>query len=100
MDMVTDDSANFFQLYGSLVSFTPVSTNVWVDRPKIALEIGNQSRDSCLGNRQQPADNIPDPILLSRAKVTSDDPTWIREQSNRQASYLHIHNEGQAGPKH
>jgi len=87
-------------MFDRLVVLEKDVVNVWVDRPKIALEIGNQSRDSCLGNRQQPADNIPDPILLSRAKVTSDDPTWIREQSNRQASYLHIHNEGQAGPKH
>ena len=40
---------------------------------------------------EQAANNIPDPLLLSRSKETSDDPACIREQLNRQASYLHTH---------
>jgi len=63
-----------------------------VDRPEIAFEVANERRDRRLGNREQAANNIPDPILLSRPKVTSDDPTCIREQLNRQASYMHTHN--------
>jgi hypothetical protein len=33
MDMVALARENFFQLFGSLVSFTPVNTNVCLDFP-------------------------------------------------------------------
>ena len=77
-------------MFDGLVMLEKDIVNVRVDRPEIALEVGNESRDCCLGNREQAANNIPDPILLSRAKETSDDPTCIREQLNRQA-FLHAH---------
>jgi hypothetical protein len=79
-------------MFDGLVVLEKDIVNVRVDRPEIALELANESRDRCLGNREQAADNIPDPILLARAEVTSDDPACIREQLNRQASYMHTHN--------
>ena len=65
--------------------------NVRVDRPEIALEVGNESRDRWLGNGEYAPDDIPDPIFLSQAKVTSDDPLCIREQLDRQSPYMDIH---------
>ena len=63
--------------------------DVRVDRPEIALEVGS-SVATCLGNGEQATDDIPDPVLLSRAKEPGNDPTCIRQQLNRQA-FLHAH---------
>jgi hypothetical protein len=67
-------------MFDGLVVREEYFVNVWVDRPEVALEVGNESRDGCLGNGEYAPNNIPDPIFLPRGKVTSDDPTCIREQ--------------------
>jgi hypothetical protein len=49
--------------------------NVWVDWPEIAFKVGNENGDGCFGDGEDAPNNIPGPILLSQAKVASDDPT-------------------------
>ena len=49
-------------MFDGLVVLEENCVDVWVDRPEIALEVGNQSGDGCLGNGEDAPDNIPDPI--------------------------------------
>jgi hypothetical protein len=65
-----------------LIMLKEYSVNVRVDWQEIALEVGNESRDGILWNSEYAPNNIPDPVLLSQAKVTSDDPTRIRKQQD------------------
>ena len=39
-------------MFDGLVVLEKDFVNVWVNRPEIALEVGNESRDCCLGNRE------------------------------------------------
>ena len=80
-------------MFDGLVVLEEYFVNVGVNRPEIALEVGNESRHGCLGNGEYAANNIADPIVLPQAKETSDDPTCIREQLDRQASYMYRHQE-------
>src|SRR5262245_55435043 len=75
----------------ALVVLEKYFVDVRMDRPEIALEIGNENRHGCLRDGEDAADNVADPIFLPQAKVTSDDPACIREQLDRQARYLYGH---------
>ena len=67
--------------------------DVRVHRPEVALEAGQERLDLGLGNGQQPLDDVPDPVLLSRPKEPGNDPSWIRQQLDRQSSHMHCHRE-------
>jgi hypothetical protein len=55
-------------MFDDVVMLEKDIVNVWMDEPEIALEIGNESRDCDLGNRERATHNIPNPVFLSRPK--------------------------------
>ena len=66
-------------LFDGFVMLEEYLIDVWVDRPEIALEVRDESRDAGLGNGQDAPNDISNPIFLAQAKVPSDDPACIRE---------------------
>src|SRR5580765_8278562 len=66
-------------------------TNVWMDGPEIALELGNESRDRRFWRGEYAINNISNAVFLPQSEKTSDDPTCVREQLNRQASNVYRH---------
>jgi hypothetical protein len=73
--------------------------DVGMPRLEVVNEAGQKGLDLGVGNGQQPLDDVLDPVLLARPKEPSDDPAWIRQELDRQSSYVHGHRQTPAGEK-
>ena len=48
--------------------------DIRVQRPEVALDAGEDRFDLVLGNRQQPIDDVADPVLIAWPEEAGDDP--------------------------
>ena len=48
--------------------------DIRVQRPEVALHAGEDRLNLALGNRQQPFDNVPDPVFVARSKEPGNNP--------------------------
>lgn len=65
--------------------------DIRVRQPEVALEARDERLDLGFGKSQEPLDNVPNPVLFSRPKEPGNDPSWIRQQLDRQSSHMHCH---------
>ena len=70
--------------------------DIRVPRPEVAVELGQEGRDVCHGDGQQPPDDVPDPVHLPGVEEPGDDSARIRQELDRQARHMDGHRNSRA----